>query len=135
MALITIGRYTLQTQLGSGGMATVYRGHDPRLAREVAVKLLLGDIHNDPTLRERFEREAHFMASLQHENILHVYDFIKERGTMYIVMEYVQGIDLYDLLELSPVLPAEEAAIVALQIARALDYAHFRGIILSLIHI
>jgi hypothetical protein len=69
------------------------------------------------------------MASLQHENILHVYDFIKERGTMYIVMEYVQGIDLYDLLEITPRLPVEVAAILALQVARALDYAHFRGII------
>ncbi|MCA9578539.1 MAG: serine/threonine protein kinase, partial [Myxococcales bacterium] len=63
------------------------------------------------------------------ENILHVHDFVKNGDSMYIVMEYVQGIDLYDLLELSPVLPAEEAAIIALQVARALDYAHFRGII------
>ena len=69
------------------------------------------------------------MASLQHENILHVYDFSSERGSMYIVMEYVQGIDLYDLLEMTPRCPVEVAAIIALQVARALDYAHFRGII------
>ena len=70
------------------------------------------------------------MASLQHENILHVYDFIKDGGTMYIIMEYVQGIDLYDLLAAD----AEAARSTSprssrLQIARALDYAHFRGII------
>ena len=69
------------------------------------------------------------MASLQHENILHVYDFVKDGGSMYIVMEYVQGIDLYDLLHLSGRLPVEAAAIIALQVARALDYAHYRGII------
>ena len=65
------------------------------------------------------------MASLQHENILHVHDFVNDGHTMCIVMEYVQGIDLYDLLERTPVLPVEVAAIVALQVARALDYAHF----------
>ena len=69
------------------------------------------------------------MASLQHENILHVHDFLKQDGSMYIVMEYVQGIDLFDLLERRPILPVDVAAIIALQVARALDYAHFRGIV------
>jgi serine/threonine-protein kinase len=69
------------------------------------------------------------MASLQHENILHVHDFLKQDGSMYIVMEYVQGIDLFDLLERRPRLPVDVAAIIALQVARALDYAHFRGIV------
>src|SRR5262249_27794789 len=77
----------------------------------------------------RFEREARFMASLQHENILHVYDFIKDGDTMYIIMEYVQGIDLYDLLQLTPKLPVDVAAVIGLQIARALHYAHFGGTI------
>ncbi len=67
--------------------------------------------------------------SLQHENILHVIDFLKDGRSMFIVMEHVDGIDLYDLLERSPRLPPDIAAIIALQLVRGLDYAHFRGII------
>ena len=124
-----IGNYRVLSEVGAGGMAVVYKAIQEPLGRLVAIKALKSTIAMDSQFAVRFEREAHFMASLQHENILHVVDFVKDGNSMYIVMEYVQGIDLYDLLELSPVLPAEEAAIVALQIARALDYAHFRGII------
>jgi hypothetical protein len=124
-----IGNCRVLGEIGSGGMAVVYRAVQEPLGRTVAIKALKPSIAVDSGFAKRFEREAHFMASLQHENILHVYDFIKERGTMYIVMEYVQGIDLYDLLEITPRLPVEVAAILALQVARALDYAHFRGII------
>ena len=124
-----IGNCRILGEIGSGGMAVVYRAVQEPLGREVAVKSLKPSIAVDSGFAKRFEREAHFMASLQHENILHVYDFTKDRGTMHIVMEYVQGIDLYDLLELTPRMPVDVAAIVALQVARALDYAHFRGII------
>ena len=124
-----IGNYRVLSEVGSGGMAVVYKAIQEPLGRLVAIKALKSSIAMDSQFAKRFEREAHFMASLQHENILHVVDFVKDGHSMYIVMEYVQGIDLYDLLELSPVLPAEEAAIIALQVARALDYAHFRGII------
>ncbi len=110
-------------------MAVVYKAVQEPLGRVVAIKALKPSIAVDSGFAKRFEREAHFMASLQHENILHVHDFIKDRGTMYIVMEYVQGIDLYDLLEITPRLPVEVATIITLQVARALDYAHFRGII------
>ncbi len=124
-----IGNYRVLSEVGAGGMAVVYKAIQEPLGRLVAIKALKSSIAMDSQFAKRFEREAHFMASLQHENILHVVDFVKDGNSMYIVMEYVQGIDLYDLLELSPVLPAEEAAIIALQVARALDYAHFRGII------
>lgn len=124
-----IGNCRILGEIGSGGMAVVYKAVQEPLGRLVAIKALKPSIAVDSGFAKRFEREAHFMASLQHENILHVYDFIKERGTMYIVMEYVQGIDLYDLLELTPRLPIDVAAILTLQVARALDYAHFRGII------
>ena len=110
-------------------MAVIYKAVQEPLDREVAIKALKPSIALDSQFAARFEREARFMASLQHENILHVHDFVKDGGSMYIVMEYVQGIDLYDLLQLSPRLPVEVAAIIALQVARALDYAHFRGII------
>lgn len=124
-----IGNCRILSEIGSGGMAVVYRAVQEPLGREVAIKSLKPSIAVDSGFAKRFEREAHFMASLQHENILHVYDFTKDRGTMHIIMEYVQGIDLYDLLEVTPRLPVEIAAIIALQVARALDYAHFRGVI------
>ena len=124
-----IGNCRLLGEIGSGGMAVVYKAVQEPLGRTVAVKALKPSIAMDSGFAKRFEREAHFMAALQHENILPVYDFIKDRGTMYIVMEYVQGVDLYGLLETSTRLPIDVAAIITLQVARALDYAHFRGII------
>src|SRR6201995_1759698 len=124
-----IGSCRVVGEIGSGGMAVIYKAIQEPLDREVAIKALKPSIALDSQFAARFEREARFMASLQHENILHVYDFVKAGGSLYIVMEYVQGIDLYDLLQLSPRLPVEVAALIALQVARALDYAHFRGII------
>ncbi len=124
-----IGNCRILGEIGSGGMAVVYRAVQEPLGRMVAIKALKPSIAVDSQFAKRFEREAHFMASLQHENILHVYDFIKDGRSMYIIMEYVRGIDLYDLLERTPVLPVEVSSIIALQVARALDYAHFRGII------
>lgn len=124
-----IGNCRIVGEIGSGGMAVVYRAVQEPLGREVAIKALKPSIAVDSQFAKRFEREAHFMASLQHENILHVYDFIKDGRSMFITMEYVRGIDLYDLLERTPRLPIDVACIIALQVARALDYAHFRGII------
>ncbi len=124
-----IGNCEIIEEIGSGGMATVYKAVQQPLGRTVAIKALKASIAFDSQFARRFELEAHFMASLQHENILHVHDFLKEDGSMYIVMEYVQGIDLFDLLERRAQLPVDVAAIIALQVARALDYAHFRGIV------
>lgn len=124
-----IGNCRIVGEIGSGGMAVVYKAIQEPLGRIVAIKALKPSIAVDSQFAKRFEREAHFMASLQHENILHVIDFVKDGRSMYIIMEYVEGIDLYDLLETSPTLPPEVAAIIDLQVARALDYAHFRGII------
>jgi serine/threonine-protein kinase len=124
-----IGDCRIVGEIGSGGMAIIYKAIQEPLDRVVAIKALKPSIAIDSHFALRFEREARFMASLQHENILHVYDFIKDGDTMYIIMEYVQGIDLYDLLQLTPKLPVDVAAVISLQIARALDYAHFRGII------
>jgi serine/threonine protein kinase len=124
-----IGSCRIVGEIGSGGMAVIYKAIQEPLGREVAIKSLKPSIALDSQFAARFEREARFMASLQHENILHVYDFVNDGNALYIVMEYVQGIDLYDLLQTSQRLSVEIAAIIALQVARALDYAHFRGII------
>jgi serine/threonine-protein kinase len=124
-----IGNCRILAEIGSGGMAVVYKALQEPLSRIVAVKALKSSVVLESQFAQRFEREALFLASMQHENILHVYDFVKQGGTMFIVMEYVEGIDVYDLLERTPRLPVDVAAIVALHVARALDYAHFRGII------
>jgi len=124
-----IGTCRVLGEIGSGGMAVVYEAIQEPLNRRVAIKALKPSIAIDSQFAERFEREAHFMASLQHENILHVIDFLKDGRSMFIIMEYVDGIDLYDILERSPRLPPDIAAIITLQLARGLDYAHFRGII------
>ena len=99
-----IGNCRIGGEIGSGGMAVVYKAVQEPLGRDVAIKALKPSVALDTQFAERFEREAHFMASLQHENILHVVDFLKDGQSMYIIMEYVQGIDLYDLLEHTPVL-------------------------------
>jgi eukaryotic-like serine/threonine-protein kinase len=125
-----IGNCKIVEEVGAGGMAVIYKAVQEPLGRVVAVKALKTSIAVEPQFSERFEREARFMASLQQENIINVYDFIKLGGTLFIVMEYVEGVDLYDLLEDSENgLPVEVATIVALHVARALNHAHFRGII------
>src|SRR5512138_3823519 len=110
-------------------MAVVYKAVQESLNRTVAIKALKTAVATDSQFAIRFEREALSLAQLQHENIIHVYDFYKEQGAFFIVLEYVEGIDLYDLLERCGRLPLDVAAIIAMQVARALDYAHYAGII------
>jgi eukaryotic-like serine/threonine-protein kinase len=124
-----IGNCRIIEEVGAGGMAVVYKAIQEPLGRVVGIKALKSSIAVETQFGERFEREARFMASLQQENIINVYDFIKYGGTMFIVMEYVEGIDLYDLLDKFKRIPIEAATIIALQVARALNHAHFRGII------
>jgi serine/threonine-protein kinase len=124
-----IGNCRIVSEIASGGMAVVYRAVQESLNRTVAVKALKTAVASDSQFSIRFEREALSLAQLQHENIIHVYDFYKEQGAYFIVLEYVEGIDLYDLLERCGRLPLDVAAIIAMQVARALDYAHYAGII------
>jgi eukaryotic-like serine/threonine-protein kinase len=124
-----IGNCRIVEEIASGGMAVVYRAIQEPLGRTVAIKALKTSAAAEENVVTRFEREAKSLANLQHENIIHVYDFHHERGAMFIVMEYVQGIDLYDLLEKCGRLPYDVAAILAMQVARALDYVHYRGIV------
>src|SRR3569623_1254786 len=124
-----IGNCRIVEEIASGGMAVVYRAVQDPLGRTVAIKALKTSAAAEENVITRFEREAKSLANLQHENIIHVYDYHHERGALFIVMEYVQGIDLYDLLEKCGRLPYDIAAIVAMQVARALDYVHYRGIV------
>ena len=124
-----IGNCRIVEEMAAGGMAVVYRAIQDGLDRTVAIKALKSSAAAEEHLVARFEREAQALARFQHENIIHVYDFHRERGAMFIVMEYVQGIDLYDLLDRCGKLPYEIAAIITMQVARALDYIHYRGIL------
>jgi eukaryotic-like serine/threonine-protein kinase len=124
-----IGNCRIVEEVASGGMAVVYRAIQEQLNRVVAIKALKSSVMSDEQLATRFEREARSLAGLQHENIIHIYDFHRERGALFIVMEYVRGIDLYDLLERCGRLPYDVAAVIAMQVARALDYVHYRGIV------
>jgi serine/threonine protein kinase len=124
----TLERYEIAELVGEGGMATVYRARQPRLKRDVAIKVMLPSLAADPTFRERFEREAQAVANLRHPNILTVHDYGEtEDGQLYLVVEYVQGGTLRQRLEEG--LPLEEVVEILAQVAEALDCAHRQGVI------
>ncbi len=123
------GRYELGEILGVGGMAEVYRGRDNRLGRAVAVKLLRSENSTDPTFIARFRREAQSAASLNHANIVSIYDTGKDDTTPYIVMEYLEGRTLRDVLrEEGPMYPRRALEVVA-EVCSALAFSHAAGII------
>lgn len=124
----SFGPYRVEGILGEGGMAVVYRGFQESLNRHVAIKVLRGDLARDQTFIARFRREALAVAGLSHPNILHVYDAGMDHGVYYLVMDYVPGGSLQDLMARGPLEPERAATIVA-QIADALDYAHQQGIV------
>lgn len=123
-----LGPYTLLAPLGSGGMGEVYRAHDPRLKRDVAIKLLPPEATASPDRRERFQREARAASALNHPNILTVHDAGLEGEHPYIVSELVEGETLRHLLERGP-LPLRRLLEIATQIADALAAAHEAGIV------
>lgn len=127
----TVGyvRFRLGRELGHGGMATVYLGHDSELDRPVAVKVLAENLAGDPAFRERFLREARLAARLSHPNVVSVYDAGEDDGRPYIVMECVEGETLADLLRARGRLPADEAVGLALQACRGLAHAHDAGLV------
>src|SRR3954466_15772995 len=123
------GRYRLDAQIGAGGMSTVYRAFDQTLERQVAIKLLHRQIADDPDQLERFRREARAVAQLSHPHIVTVIDAGEEEGRPYIVFEYVQGETLKELIKREGPLDVDEAVAYAIEIARALGYAHSRNIV------
>jgi len=122
-----IGQYGLIGVLGRGATATVYRAHQARLGRDVALKVLHARDEGDGALRARFEREARTLAQLRHPNIVQVYDAGEEDGELYLVMELIEGTSLRQRLG-APWTP-ERALPLLGQVAAALDYAHARGVI------
>src|SRR6516162_8222008 len=115
-----LGPYEIVGPLGAGGMGEVYRARDTRLERAVAVKVLTAHLSSDPTRKQRFEREAKTISSLNHPHICVLYDVGNQDGVDYLVMECVEGETLAKRLEKGP-LPLEQVLRFGAQIADALD--------------
>ena len=123
-----LGPYEIQSPLGAGGMGEVYRARDTRLDRTVAVKILPSRLSENPEAKQRFEREARTISSLNHPNICTLHDVGHQDGTSYLVMEYVQGETLDARLKKGP-LPLKQALECSVQICDALEKAHRAGIV------
>jgi tRNA A-37 threonylcarbamoyl transferase component Bud32 len=122
-------RYELEEVVGHGGMSTVYKAHDSLLERNVALKVLHQQYNEDEDFVERFKREARSVAQLQHPNIVTVIDRGEEGGRQYIVFEYVNGENLKELVVRKGRLDVRAALEIALEIARALAFAHGSGLV------
>ncbi len=127
MSQRTRERYQIEEQIGTGGMATVYKAIDTVLQRSVALKLLNDQV--DPALKQRFQAEAQAVAQLNHPNVVNVYDVGELEGAPYIVMEYVRGTNLKRLIQERGPLGLQEVENVLRQVGAALSYAHRNGLI------
>ena len=131
MALIPgtkLGPYEIQSPLGAGGMGEVYRARDTRLDRTVAIKILPTHLSDSPELKQRLEREARAISSLNHAHICHLYDIGSHEGTDFLVMEFLDGETLADRLR-KGAMPLPELLKIGMQIAEALETAHRAGIV------
>jgi eukaryotic-like serine/threonine-protein kinase len=122
-------RYRFEQKITSGGMGSVFRATDEKLGRTVAIKMLRADIASEPHFVDRFRREARAAAALTHPNITAVYDYGEEEGHPFIVMEFIEGRDLSEVLEQEGPLEPERAVALCNQILDALAYAHAAGLV------
>jgi len=123
-----VGPYEIAAPLGAGGMGEVYRARDPKLGREVALKILPDVFALDPNRLARFEREAQVLASINHPGIAAIYGFQESDGVQALVLELVEGPTLADRIAQGPI-PLDEVLLIARQICEALEAAHQRGIV------
>jgi Tol biopolymer transport system component/predicted Ser/Thr protein kinase len=123
-----LGPYEIESPIGAGGMGEVYKAKDRRLERTVAIKVLPSEVSRDEALRQRLEREAKTISSLNHPNICTLHDIGRQDDIDYLVMEYIEGETLADRLSRGSI-PAEEMLEISTQIAGALDKAHRGGVI------
>ncbi|HVJ95557.1 MAG TPA: Stk1 family PASTA domain-containing Ser/Thr kinase [Acidimicrobiia bacterium] len=122
-------RYEIQREIAQGGMAEVYLARDQLLNRPVALKALFPEYAREPSFVERFRREAQAAANLNDPNIVAIYDWGQEEGTYFIVMEYVEGRSLRDLIRSEAPVDPNQAAEITAEIASALAYAHRNGVV------
>src|SRR5450432_4822147 len=128
--LPTLAKYEVLEELGHGGMATVYRAHDPRLARDVAIKVIHPHLRDSKEVQSRFFVEAKAVAKLRHPNIVEVFDVSGEdEGEQYLVVELLRGKTLRKLLRDNGAVPPEVAAALGLELLAALGHAHGAGVV------
>src|ERR1700739_2630060 len=124
-----LGSYEVLASIGAGGMGEVYRAHDTKLGRDVAIKVLPEAFAQDPERLPRFQREAKMLAALNHPNIATIHGLEQSNGTSYLVMELVSVATLAERVKRDGAVPIEEALKIGVQIAEALEAAHEKGII------
>ncbi|WP_161974539.1 protein kinase domain-containing protein [Piscinibacter terrae] len=124
-----VGRYLIRERLGRGGMATVFKAHDPGIGRDVAIKFLHATLCEDAEYRGRFLREARAAGGLSHPNIVTVHDVGEIEGRPYMAMELLHGEPLSEMMDGGKRLPLRDVVIMGVQLARALDYAHAHRIV------
>lgn len=124
-----VGRYMIEGPLGRGGMASVFKAHDPGIGRDVAIKFLHASFCADEEYRARFLQEARAAGGLSHPNIVTVHDVGEIEGRPYMAMELLDGEPLSESMTKGKVLPVREVVVIGIQLAKALGYAHERGIV------
>jgi len=123
------GRYRILERIGRGGMATVFKAHDPSIGRDVAIKFLHASLCEAGDYRARFLQEARAAGGLSHPNIVTVHDVGEIDGRPYMAMELLAGDSLAEELQASRTIPVRDVVVMGIQLARALDYAHARGVV------
>jgi DNA-binding beta-propeller fold protein YncE len=124
-----VAGYRLDEEIGRGGMAVVYRAHDPRLDRRVALKVLAPELARDEGFRRRFIRESRTAAAVDHPHIIPVFEAGESGGVLFIAMRYVEGGDVGTLINRAEPLPVARVVLIITQVASALDAAHARGLV------
>ena len=107
---VQIGKYTVLVHLATGGMGAVYKAYDTEAKRDVALKVLTPELASKPLMIERFRREAKHAKKLRHANIVELYDFEQAGGQYFLVMEFIEGVDLHDYVDRKGMLDPEEAS-------------------------
>ena len=123
-----IGPYTVEAEIGRGGMGVVYRASDTRLDRSVAIKALPAELAGNPDRLARFEREARLLAQLNHPNVAGLFGLEEQDGATYLVLEFVEGETLAERLDRGA-LPVEDAIELAIEIAKGVESAHDAGVV------
>src|SRR4051794_11085409 len=123
------GGYRIEGIAGHGGMGVVYRATQLGLGRTVALKLIAPDVAHDPRFRERFKRESRLAASIDHPNVIPVYEAGEADGSLFLSMRWVEGADLLTLIKRGGGVEPEQAARITSQVAAALDAAHGHGLV------
>lgn len=126
---LLLGQYIIQDVIRNGAMGVVYRARHPRMKRDVAVKVILTKLAEDPECVARFHREVHLAARLNHPNIVTAFDAAEENGRLFLVMECIEGEDLKTIINKQGTISIEDAVDYISQAARGLKYAHERGVI------